>query len=145
LTPRGALLAIAQVRVERILVVDDEKGIIFALSHYFVKQGYIVDSAMASEEALELIAANHYAVAIVDIELRGSSSSGDGLNLAEFIRRHAPTTVVIILSALESAETQQRAREAGVHSFLSKPARLSTVADTALTLMREAADRIVLH
>jgi DNA-binding response OmpR family regulator len=144
LTPRGPLLAIAQVRVERILVVDDEKGIIFALSHYFVKQGYIVDSAMTSEEALELIAANHYAVAIVDIELRGSSSC-DGLNLAEFIRRHAPTTVVIILSALESAETQQRAREAGVHSFLSKPARLATVADTALTLMREAADRIVLH
>jgi DNA-binding response OmpR family regulator len=131
--------------VERILVVDDEKGIIFALRQYFVKQGYLVDSAMTSEEALERIAANRYAVAIVDIELRGSTNSSDGLNLAEFIRRHAPTTVVIILSALESAETQQRAREAGVHSFLSKPARLSTVADTAITLMREAADGSIPH
>ncbi|HSP14431.1 MAG TPA: response regulator [Thermoanaerobaculia bacterium] len=131
--------------MERILVVDDEKGIIFALRHYFVRQGYEVDSAGTSEEALAHLAENRYAVAIIDIELRGSTSSWDGLNLAEFIRRHAPSTVVIILSAVESPETQRRAREAGVHSFLSKPAPLARVADTALTLLRAAATVALLH
>jgi two-component system sensor histidine kinase RpfC len=131
--------------VERILVVDDEKGIIFGLRQYFAQQGYSVDSAASAEEALEHLAANQYGVAIIDIELRGPDSSADGLNLAAFIRQHAPTTVVIILSALESPETHQRAREAGVHSFVSKPARLSLLADVAVRLMRAAAVAAVLH
>lgn len=125
--------------MDRILVVDDEKSIVFALRRYFAGQGYSVDCATSSEEALEHLASNRYAVAIVDIELRGNDDSADGLNLAHFIRRHAPATAVIILSALESPETRQRAREAGVHSFLSKPAPLARVADIALGLIREAA------
>ncbi len=125
--------------MERILVVDDEKSIIFALRRYFVHQGYSVDCATTSEEALEYLAASHYSLAIVDIELRGSQNHSDGLNLAAFIRSHAPATPVIILSAVESPETQRRAREAGVHSFLSKPAPLAMVASIALALMREAA------
>jgi DNA-binding response OmpR family regulator len=133
-----------RVRVERILVVDDEKSIIFALRQYFTSHGYLVDCATTAEGALEHLAASSYAVAILDIELRGSNSSSDGLNLAQFIRRHAPSTAVIILSAHESAEMQQRAREAGAHSFLSKPAPLSTVADVAMGLMRAAAAASVL-
>jgi two-component system response regulator PilR (NtrC family) len=131
--------------VERILVVDDEKGIIFALRQYFMHQGYVVDCATTSEEALEHLAANRYSLAILDIELRGSQNHADGLNLAAFIRSHAPSTPVIILSAVESADTQKRAREAGVHSFLAKPAPLSMVASVALALMREAAAAGLLH
>jgi two-component system sensor histidine kinase RpfC len=129
--------------VERILVVDDEKGIIFGLRQYFAQQGYPVDCATSSEEALEHLAANQYGVAIVDVELRGDSPA-DGLNLAAFIRRHAPATVVIILSAHESPETHKRALDAGVHSFVSKPARLSLLADVAVRLMHAAAVAAVL-
>jgi len=132
-------------RVERILVVDDEKGIIFGLRQYFAQQGYPVDCATTAEEALEHLSANQYGAAIVDVELRGTGTYADGLNLAAFIRRHAPATVVIILSAHESPETHQRAREVGVHSFLSKPARLSLLADVAVRLMRAAAVAAVLH
>ena len=32
--------------MDRILVVDDEKSIVFALRRYFVQQGYIVDTAL---------------------------------------------------------------------------------------------------
>ena len=131
--------------MERILVVDDEKGIIFGLRQYFGQQGYGVDSATSAEEALEYLAANKYGVAIVDIELRGSDASNDGLNLAAFIRSHAPSTIVIILSGKDSPETHERAREAGVHSFLSKPARLSLIADLAARLMRAAAVAAVIH
>lgn len=123
--------------VNRILVVDDEKSIIFALRQYFNQQGYSVDCALSSEEALELLALNKYAVAIIDVELRGSGNGADGLNLACFIRSHAPTTSVIILTAVESTEAQQRAEAVGVHSYLCKPARLSHVADIAFNLMRD--------
>ena len=124
--------------MHRILVVDDEKSIVFALRQYFMREGYIVDCATSAEQALEDLALNHYAVAIIDIELRGSSEDADGLNLAQFVRQHAPATVVIILSALESAEVESRAREAGVHSFVHKPAPLALIADVAAGLMRAA-------
>ena len=126
-------------RVKRILLVDDEKSIVFAVRQYFLKQGYAVDCAGTSEHALELLAAEHYAVAIVDVELRGSRDSSDGLNLAQFIRSHAPATAIIILTALETPETESRAKEAGVHSFLHKPTRLAQIAAVALGLMGDVA------
>jgi DNA-binding response OmpR family regulator len=126
-------------RVNRILLVDDEKSIVFAVRQYFLKRGYVVDCAGTSEQALEFLAGHHYAVAIVDVELRGSRDSADGLNLAQFIRSHAPTTAIIILTALETPETETRAKAAGVHSFLHKPTRLAHIADVALGLMRDVA------
>ena len=122
--------------MKRILLVDDEKSIAFAVRQYFVQQGYVVDCALTSEEALECLAAHHYAVAIIDVELRGSGVC-DGLKLAQFIRRHAPATAVIILTALQTIETETRAREAGVHSFMQKPARLAQLADIASGLIRD--------
>jgi two-component system response regulator PilR (NtrC family) len=124
--------------VKRILLVDDEKSIVFAVRQYFLKQGYVVDSAGTSEQALELLASEHYAVAIVDVELRGSRDSSDGLTLAQFIRTHAPATAIIILTALETPETASRAKEAGVHSFLHKPTPLAQIADVAFGLMRDS-------
>jgi DNA-binding response OmpR family regulator len=123
--------------VNRILVVDDEKSITFALRQYFLQEGYSVDCALTCEEALSLLAANEYSVAIIDIELRGSGNGSDGLNLAAFIRSHAPLTPVIILTALETTEAQNRAQAVGVQSYLCKPARLSHVADVAVSLMRD--------
>jgi DNA-binding response OmpR family regulator len=131
--------------VDRILVVDDEKSITFALGRYFNQQGFSVDCALTADEALLLLAANDYAVAIVDVELRGSGNGSDGLNLARFIRSHAPATPVIILTAVETVEAHQRAEAAGVQSYLCKPARLSHVADVAMTLMRDGGSSARLH
>ena len=122
--------------MDRILVVDDEKSIVFALRQYFLRHGYAVDCALSAEQALEHLASQHYSVAIIDIELRGSEEYVDGLNLAQFIRSHAPATVVIILSAHESPEVETRAREAGAHSFVHKPAPLALIEDVAIGLMR---------
>lgn len=123
--------------MSRILVVDDEKSITFALRQYFLQEGYSVDCALTCEEALSLLAANQYSVAIVDIELRGSGNGSDGINLAAFIRSHAPRTPVIILTAVETTEAQERAQAAGVQCYLCKPARLSHVADVAFSLIRD--------
>ena len=122
--------------MNRILVVDDEKSITFALRQYFSRQGYTVDCAQDSAVALELLAANEYSVAIVDVELRESGDASGGFHLARFIRSHAPATAVIMLTGVETVTAQQQAVEAGVHCYLCKPARLSHVAAVAFHLMR---------
>lgn len=120
--------------MKRILLVDDEKSIAFAVRQYFAQQGYDVDCALTSEHALECLAANQYAVAIIDVELRGSGVV-DGLHLAQFIRTHAPATAIIILTAVETVDAKTRAREAGVHSFMQKPAPLAQLAAVASGLI----------
>jgi DNA-binding response OmpR family regulator len=125
-------------RPQRILVVDDERTIVFALKAYFTRDGCLVDCANGSEGALALLATHLYDVAIVDVQLQGTASH-DGLDLAAHIRTHYPTTVVIVLTGLETAETDRRAAEAGVHSLLRKPMRLAHVADLAFELVRHQA------
>ena len=122
---------------ERILIVDDEKTIIFALKTYFTRAGHIVDAASSYEDAIALISKTQYAIAILDVELGGGSAT-DGLAIAAFIRRHSPATFVMILTALDTAETERRATQAGVHSMIHKPARLAKVAEVAFSLLRGA-------
>ena len=120
--------------MERILLVDDEKGITFAVSHYFRRHGFDVDCAGDSDAARLFLSERQYALAILDVHLAGRSSS-EGLQLAEWIRTDSPSTVVIMLTALATPETQQRAAAIGVGSCLGKPARLSELADVAFQLL----------
>jgi DNA-binding response OmpR family regulator len=124
-------------QVNRILVVDDEKHIVFAFRQYFVARGHVVDCAMTAVEAHDLLSRHSYSVAIIDVHLEGLGDAGDGLNIAAAIRQSSPATIVIILTAVETPETERRAAEVGVHSFLRKPARLAHVADVAFGFMRE--------
>ncbi|HUP47407.1 MAG TPA: response regulator [Thermoanaerobaculia bacterium] len=120
--------------MNRILLVDDEEGIMFAMSHYFRRHGFSVDCAADIEAARLFLSEREYVLAIVDVHLTGRAAS-DGLDLAERIRRELPRTVVIIMTALESPESERRAAEMGVHSFVRKPARLAYLADLAFTLL----------
>jgi DNA-binding response OmpR family regulator len=125
--------------LKRILVVDDERSITFALRQYFAHAGFCVDCAWSGEEAQRYLAANQYDVVIVDVELRDGSVGVDGIDLAIFIRNSAPGTAVIVLTAVTCADTRRRAEAAGVRSYLSKPARLAHVADIALGLIERSA------
>lgn len=123
---------------ERILVVDDERSICFGLKTYFGKAGHVVHCAGSAEEAMQLLGAHTFSVALIDIHLNGTNE-GDGLDLAAFIRRESPETIVVVLSALDSVDIQRQVRSVGVHSFLHKPIRLAKVADVAFGLVRAAA------
>ena len=118
--------------MERILVVDDEKGITFAVSHYFRRRGFAVDCAGDCDAARLFLSERDYALAIVDVHLAGRARC-DGLELAESIRTSSPQTAVIVMSALPTPETEQRA--AAVGSFVGKPARLSELAEVAFGLL----------
>jgi two-component system, OmpR family, response regulator len=128
-------LRLATVVANRILVVDDEKSILFALDRYFVQHGFVVDTASDPAEAEALIAKNTYDLAIIDIHLTRRTDFVEGLELAAFLRDLAPATAVILMSALGGPETERRAAEVGAQSFVRKPARLAHVADIAFSLI----------
>ncbi len=121
--------------MNRILVVDDEKGIVFALERYFAQHGFEVDTATDAESATKLLRTRTYALAILDVHLSGRTDLTEGLDLAATIRETAPATAVILMTALGTPETELRATEVGAHSFVRKPTRLSRVADIAFGLL----------
>jgi two-component system, NtrC family, response regulator AlgB len=134
LRERGPGLAKIRPVTPRILIVDDEKSIRFAIDRYFGRYGYVVDSASSSAEARALLHRNDYDLAILDLNL-GVTDSSEGLDLAAWIRTECSATPVIILTALSTAEVELRATSLGVSSLLRKPMRLSVVADVALRLI----------
>lgn len=120
--------------MERILLVDDERSIVFAMSHYFKSHGFDVDCAGDLEAARLFLSERRYALAIVDIHLAGRAGS-DGLDLAELICRDHAATAVIVMTALDTPETEQRAEKIGVRSLVKKPARLAHVANVAFAAL----------
>jgi len=78
----------------RILVVDDEPDICWALESTLRPAGFLVTSTKKGAEALELLARESYAAAFVDAKLPDL----DGLELAALIRQQSPDTAIVLIS-----------------------------------------------
>jgi DNA-binding NtrC family response regulator len=78
----------------RILVVDDEADMCWALENILSPDGYAVTATTSSVEALKLITEENYLVAFIDAKLPDL----DGLELSLLIRQISPSTVVILMS-----------------------------------------------
>ena len=110
----------------RMLIVDDEEPILFAMRAYFTKRGYAVDCAREREEAEALLAAGEYAVVIADLRLTGTHGA-EGLEILGFVRRRWPRTRLVLLTAYGSSELELEARRRGADAFLHKPKSLPDV------------------
>lgn len=119
---------------KRLLVVDDEPPIVFAISEYFESLGFAVDFTGELEEAQALISCRHYSVVLTDLHLRKVTGL-EGLELVTFTRLQSPSTIVILLTAYGSPEIEQRADHLGVHAFLHKPQPLPRIAELVQRLL----------
>lgn len=117
----------------RLLVVDDEEAIVFAMRRYFAARGFRVDAAREREEAEALLANEHYHAAIIDLRLNGVHGT-EGLDLLGFVRDNCPETRTILLTAYGTEEMSRQARERGADVILSKPQPLPHVAQVVLDL-----------
>ena len=112
---------------KRILLVDDEEPILFAVSEYFKGRGYLVHCARELEEAQALLLHIHYECLIADVRLT-SSHGAEGLELVSFVRRICARTRIVLLTAFASAELERSAIARGSDGFVQKPIALSQLA-----------------
>lgn len=118
----------------RLLVVDDEEPILFAMGEYLSAQGYQVDCAREMEEAEALVANIHYSAVIADLRLTGTHGA-EGLEIIAYVRERCPRTRIILLTAYGSPQIEGEARRRGVDAFLHKPMPLAGVAQIVLNLL----------
>jgi len=100
-----------------ILVVDDDRALCSFVVDGLSREGLLVRSATAAQQALEVMAAGGVDVALVDINMPGMN----GLELCRRILESRPEIVVIVISAFGSLETAIAAIRAGAYDFVTKP------------------------
>jgi DNA-binding NtrC family response regulator len=100
-----------------ILVVDDEKSILFSLSAALKKEGYQVKSAENPHDALKLIEPGLFQVIVSDFNM-------PGMNGIEFLRQAKkidPEVVFILMTAYGSEKLAIEAMKEGAYDYFSKP------------------------
>lgn len=101
-----------------ILIVEDEKASRDILERLLRYYEIAFHSAKSAEEALNLIAENHYVLAVVDLSLPGL----DGWALQNKLKEQHSTMQMIALTAYYAPDVAKHAREAGFTDCFPKPA-----------------------
>ncbi|HYO15558.1 MAG TPA: response regulator [Thermoanaerobaculia bacterium] len=125
----------------RLLIVDDEATINFALWDYLVRFGFQVDRARTRSEAEALLAGEPYALAIIDLRL-GAAEPRGGISLIRRVRERFPAARIILLTAYGSPEIEAEIADLGSDLLvLSKPQPLARLAEEVVKLLaRRASD-----
>ncbi len=103
--------------MDRLLIVDDEQGLLDALSEEFAAQGFEVETATSGLEAIEKAEAEAPDLVLLDIRMPGM----DGLETLGRLMEIQPGLGVIVVSAVHDADMAQRAMELGAFDYLTKP------------------------
>lgn len=106
---------------ERILIVDDERGIVDMMKAYFSPQ-YEVLTAYSGEEALQK-AAKQPDLILLDINMPGIN----GLTVCQTIREHVACPILFLTARLESAD-KIIGFQAGADDYIVKPFDLDELA-----------------
>lgn len=102
----------------RLLLVEDDKGIVTNLSEYLTKEGYEVKSASGQTAALQLVESERFDLVLLDISL----SNGNGFTVCKAIKSnyHIP---VIFLTASGDEYSTVSGFELGADDYIAKPFR----------------------
>ncbi len=126
----------------RVLVVDDEKAIAWALEESLTDAGYEAESVGSAEEALDLFKEKPFQVVLTDMKMPGMS----GIELLGRVKEIKPETQVIIITAYGSFDSAVEAVRLGAFDYLQKPFNVENVKRMVAKAIRadeESAEEIV--
>ena len=109
-----------------VYVVDDDASVREALRMLFVSADMEVKTFKAAEDFLECQVRKRNACLISDIKLKGLS----GLELQQQLAQRGTNVPVIFLTAFDSNEIRQQAKQAGAAGYFRKPVDDQALLDT---------------
>jgi DNA-binding response OmpR family regulator len=97
----------------RLLIVDDEPAILFALGDYLSRRGFAVDLAPSREEGERLVVTSLYDLVIVDLRL-GAAEPRGGLEILHRLRdRLSPAPAILLTAAPRSRRSSSSSAPVG--------------------------------
>ena len=101
----------------KILIIEDELSLQELMAKALRQEGYVAESAMDFDSAMEKLGAYSYDCVLLDINLPG----GSGLDILERMKKDGNRSDVIIISARDSIDDKVRGLELGADDYLAKP------------------------
>src|SRR5690242_2614644 len=100
-----------------ILIIDDERPILLTLTALLERHGYQIESAATAAAGLKLLKTKSPPLVLLDLQL----PDAEGLQTLDEIKRSAPKTQVIVLTAHDTLSNAIESIKRGAYHFVSKP------------------------
>lgn len=110
-------------KMEKILVVEDDLLLNKTLCYNLANEGYDVDAATSFKEAGSLFSGTTYHLAILDVNL----PDGNGFDLCRKLKDDSGSTVVIFLTARDMEEDMLKGFDLGGDDYVTKPFPISVL------------------
>jgi two-component system, OmpR family, alkaline phosphatase synthesis response regulator PhoP len=118
----------------RILLVEDEPGLVMTLTDRLTAEGYSVDSAADAKSALAAGARGGYAAILLDVMLPG----GSGFDVCRNLREQGIQTPILMLTARGQVVDRVVGLKLGADDYLVKPFEMAELLARIEALLRRA-------
>ena len=116
----------------KVLVVDDNKGVLEFLLLLLTKHGLSVLGASSGSECLHIVKTEHVDLIILDVMMPVM----DGLQVCAELKKLRPSLPVILLTARDDMMTRAAAMDLGVSEFVAKPVNNRDLLNRVRTQLR---------
>ena len=118
---------------ERLLVVDDDPGVVDYLVEELQDAGYEVEGEVSPLRARDRVRAERFDLVIADIEMPELR----GIDLLKAVHRHRPDQLVLLITAFGSIDLAVQSVRAGACDFVTKPFRIEVLLLAVERALRE--------
>ncbi|NIO49511.1 MAG: response regulator [Candidatus Aminicenantes bacterium] len=118
---------------DKILIIDDERGIRSSLKGILEDEGYSIKTANTGEDCLKLLEWQNFDLILLDIWL----PEMDGIEVLKKIKTMDENPQVVMISGHGTVETAVKATKLGAYDFLEKPLSLEKVVLTVKNALKQ--------
>jgi two-component system, OmpR family, alkaline phosphatase synthesis response regulator PhoP len=118
--------------MHRVLLVEDEPGLVLTLTDRLRAEGYEVESVTHGDRALDIASREPFAIIVLDIMLPGR----DGLDVCRTLRQRGITTPILMLTARAQVFDRVVGLKLGADDYLTKPFEMAELLARIEALLR---------
>jgi len=119
----------------KILLVEDDEGIVRFLKSGLEAEGFVVDVARDGEEALQLCQTLDYPLVVLDVMLPAL----DGIEVCRRLRRQMKQSLILMLTAKGGIQDKIEGLRSGADDYLTKPFAIDELLARLHALLRRSA------
>jgi len=112
-----------ELAAKRVLILDDEPGILEVLSQHLVGAGYDCTTTTSPAKTLELLRTEHFALLLTDLRM----PEMDGLEVVRRARNIVPDLSIIVVTALAEVTQAIQCMRLGAEDYVLKPFNLQDI------------------
>ena len=120
--------------MNRLLLVEDEPGLVMTLTDRLVAEGYDVESATDAPSGLEMATSGAFDAILLDVMLPG----GNGMDVCRTLRQRGLQTPILMLTAKGQVVDKVVGLKLGADDYLVKPFEMAELLARVEALIRRS-------